>query len=567
VAVFKRRPRLSLIAPRLIAAGSEVDLIAIVECSSPVTVRAIDLEVIGRAVRISHGQYGEERARTDFYRSGTKVFDGGDLAPGRREIPVRVRLPPGLPGSYRGKHVQIEYIAAIAVDIPWWPDKKAGFELFVAGATSPARPRPTVMYSSADGPGTRGPYFELALPTTELSPGARLEIAASFSNLEHARYRSLELELVALESSKTFLAGGTRERSAARWVVQLDRLREGEPVRSGIMVPYDVPPAFDVETIRLSWMLRARARVAWGRDAVVEVPVTVHPGMPALGAMRAPPEVGSERVAELWRQVGEAAGLALQDGVLVGQVGGARLTVRRELSGRRGPHLVGELGFPDLRIGFQLEGRRRAPTARDPRHARILAEALAGPLGDAGAVEASDREIRCVTRGSGVRRASLAGFIRAVSGLARELETTRAALPPPARFEQEIDAWRASSARLGAQLEAAGPSMTGSSGGTPFEIGAGWSDDGEPDSLEIELAAATPIDRRHHIEWQEWQPRPGDEAVAALCDSARALEIDRGGLRIRYSRELGPDGAAAQLPGLAALVRNLSAPPAGGVYR
>ena len=564
--IRKHRPRLSLLAPRVIEAGREAEVTAVVDCPAALTVRSIDLEVVGRAVRIVHGQYGEERARSDFYRAGTPVFEGGELAAGRRELGARFRLPAGLPGSYRGKHVQIEYLAAVEVDIPWWPDAEASFELHVAGASTPARPRPTVVYSDGEGPGSRRPYFELAMPTTELVAGTRLEIATSFSNLEHARYRSLELDLIALESSTAFLFGGTSERSAARWVAPLDALREGEPVHARLLLPHDLTPSFELETVRLSWILRARARVSWGRDAVVELPVTVHTGESPEGAMRAPPEVGSERVTQLWRQVGVAAGLTLSDGVLAGAAGGARLAIRRELTGR-GPRLVGAIEFADLHIGLRLQGRRREPAARDQQHSRILADALGGAFGEAGVVEASDQQIRCAIRGNGTRKAPLAGFIAAVTSLANELDAVRSRLPPPGPFAGEIDAWREAARALGARLEEAGPALTGERDGLGFHIAAAWDPAGEVAGLEVCVRAPAPIDRRHHRRWDELDPLAPEDPLLRFSSESRWIEIDRDGIRACYRREGGLERAHQQVGDLAALARELCRPPGGGAYR
>ena len=196
--VLKRRPRVSLIAPRSIDVGRDALLRAIVECAAPLPVRAIDLEVAGRAVWITHGQYGQQRNTTDFFRMGRPLHAAGELRAGRHELAATARLPAGLPGSYRGGRIQVEYVATVKVDIPWWPDAAESFELHVAVSEPPPRARPTVLYSSPEGPDGRKPYFELSLPTTELVPGTRLEIAASFGNVEHNRYRALEIALLSL---------------------------------------------------------------------------------------------------------------------------------------------------------------------------------------------------------------------------------------------------------------------------------------------------------------------------------------------------------------------------------
>lgn len=563
--VLKRRPRIALVAPRTIETGGEVELRALLDCAAPVPVRGIELDVIGRAVWMTHSQYGDQRNASDFHRAGATLFAGGELPPGRQSLAARVRLPAGLPGSYRGRRIHVEYVARIAVDIPWWPDAVEVFELHVADGGPARGGRPAIAESSPEGPVGRAPYLELSVPTTELAPGSRLELAASLGNVEHNRYRRLELELVAVETATGFLAGGTSERSASRWVVDLERLREGAPVRTRIGLPDDLVPAFDLERIRLRWILRARARVAWSRDVVVELPVSVRAARARPLEVRAPPEVGSGRVAGLWREVGDELGLALADGVLSGAVGRARIAVWRELSGRSGPLLTGEIELPDLRIGLRLDGRRRSPAARDRRQGELLARRLAGAFREAGAVTADDRRVRCTSRASGARRAPLASFVRAVLALARGLEETCAALPPPAGVD--LDPWNAAAAALRADLEPAGPGLRGEREGIAWSLGLIWSDGGEPEAIGVELAAPALIDRRHHLRWAEWDPRPTDEAVAALCDDARSLEIDRAALRARYAREAGPAHAAARLPTLVALVRALCGPPATGAYR
>lgn len=556
-----------MIAPRSIETGREVELRAIVDCAAPVSVRGIGLDVVGRAVWLTSSEYGDQRQTTDFFRAATSLFAGGELAAGRLALPARVRLPAGLPGSYRGRRIHVEYVASVKVDIPWWPDAAESFDLHVAAPDTAAPGRPIILYSRPDGPDGRAPYFELSLPTTGLVPGTRLEIAASFSNVDHNRYRSLEIELVALETIEGFLAGGTTERSATRWVAELDGLREGEPFRTRVVVPLDMAPAFDLDRIRLSWLLRARARVGWGRDPVVVVPVTVHRVEAEAVAVRAPPEVGSERVAALWRRVGAASGLTLVDGILSGASGGARVSVWRELSGRRGPIVIGEIDLPDLRIGLRLDGRRKLPRARDQRHGEVLAGRLDSAFRDAGAVSATDLLVRCAARGSGTRRAPLAAFVNAVVLLARELMAVRAELPAPARLAGEIDAWSATAGALGARLEAAGPSLRGERDGLAFEIGVAWNEEDEPAALEMMVRAPGPIDRRHHLRWESWDPRLDDGAIGRLCDEALSLEIDRAAARARFPRESGLELAAARLELLCSLIRELCRGPAGGAYR
>ena len=300
---------------------------------------------------------------------------------------------------------------------------------------------------------------------------------------------------------------------------------------------------------------------------MVEAPVTVHRGEAAAVEVRAPPEVGSERVAALWRQVGAASGLTLVDGILTGASGGARVSVWRELSGRRGPIVIGEIDLPDLRIGLRLDGRRMLPRARDQRHGELLAERLHSAFREAGAVSATDLHIRCAARGSGTRKGPLAAFVNAVVDLARQLAAVRAELPASGRLAGEMDVWSAAARALGARLEAAGPSLRGERDGLPFEIGVAWSDEGEPESLEVVVSAPAPIDQRHHLRWHEWDPRPDDGAIDRACQVARSLAIERAAIRAAYARDVGVDRAAAELPVLIALMGQLVRGPGGGAYR
>ena len=103
--------------------------------------------------------------------------------------------------------------------------------------------------------------------------------------------------------------------------------------------------------------------------------------------------------------------------------------------------------------------------------------------------------------------------------------------------------------------------------GIDFEIEVAWTAASDPHELEIAVRAPGPIDRRHHLRWDESDPQPADAAMGQLCELARSLEIERSGVRIRVERAGGLERAAALVPRLADLIRALCAPPAGGAYR
>lgn len=565
MAVLKHRPRIALVAPRVVPLGREVELLATVESRAPVPIRSVELILTGRAVWLSDGEHAPKASGVDFYRSGVPLHEGGELPVGRLELPARVTLPATLPGTYRGQRIRVDYTAGVKVDIPWWPDTVGSFELQVAPTVTPFQDRPTIAYSSREGWDGSAADLELSLATSDLAPGAILEAAATFGHMNRHRYRRLDVELVAVESRR--VPRRTIRRTVARWARDLDAVPADEPLPLRLPLPDDLVPAFEIGDFQVTWELRASAMVDRGRDPVTTMPVTVHPSPASELPARAPFAVGSERVAAVWRQIAADSGLVFSGERLTGCVMGARIAVWRELSRRRGPRLVAELDVPSIRVGLGFDGKPAQLTARDPRHQGMLQNRLAEPLRAAAAVSASDDQVRCMARGAGDRMPALRTFVSGVVVLAHAIHEVRDDLPAPRAFEADMLAWRKAAGELDARLERAGPALIGQHEGIDFEIAVLWTAAGEPEDLAISVRAPGPIDRRHHLRWDEPDPPPSDPAMGQLCDHARSLEIERPGVRIRVERAAGLERAAALLPRLANLVRALCAPRVGGAYR
>ena len=537
-----------------------------IETDEPMTIASIRVDVEARAWTTIQNQYGRRDWTWKLFHQATAhLHDGGELPPGRISLPCRAILPAGVPTEYAGEWVRVEYVAVVVIDIPWKPAIIRPSALHVLAVTPPAQAKPVVAYSRDERAAGGGAVFELSLPTTELTPGAELEVAASFADVDENRYRALDLELVAVETDKGHRLRPTQERVAGSWTHEIRDPREGEPLHIRVTLPADLVPAFDLETIGLRWMLRARARVGWSRDPVVEIPVTVHPGAAPALVGRAP-EVGAGRIAELWGQVGAASGLRVVEGGLSGEVAGSRITIRRERDGR-GSRAVADLELSSLHVGLRVLRKGGPVRTRDERQQELLAHRLAAVMREASVVSADDERVRCAIRSRGDRRGPFAAFVARVIALARAIAEARSELPPPARLDGAIDRWQAAAGPLGAHFEAAGPSLTGTRDGARYAIGVIWGDGGEPVAIEVRVSAPAAIDERQHLRWDQPSPPPDSQTIAPLCAEPRSLEIDRTGVRAEYAREGGVDRAAAQLPALAALVNELCRGPGGGAYR
>ncbi len=561
VPLIKRRPEIMLFAPRAIRAGDEFVASLRLSCAEAVPVSAVDVELRGAFT-------GQLRTQGDggiheqvFLRQRARVAEEGELSAGEHTYKVSFRLSDGLPASYEGDDLRIEYVIAVHVDIPWWPDARASFVLkMVAVEVSAPVASPRVYASAAGGaPGSK-PYLEVSLGVTDVEPGGTLRGAVALSNTTTNDYRAIEIALVGVESIELRSGRHTHHRKARSWRLPVQVVAEGEPQRFKLSLPETLVPAFKLGVVSLRWFLDVRAKVAWSRDPEVWIPLTVRAsGVIEEGDVRAPLAVGSERVSLVWRSVAEARGLVFADGVLRWRGGDVELAVSREHRGREGGVLRGALAFPELGIGLSAENG--ALTSRDPDQARWLSAQLGPPLTVLLPAQADDRGLVFELRDSGQDRSTLLIFVDGLLALAKALDPLLTEVPPPSSMVELVPAWARAAQALGLRLRPGPMVLRGRVDGCAIEVRTGWDIHGLPDQTIFELTPGRPIDGRYHLSWFQGEALPESKLPLAELVSgerARALDISADSVRIDLRGALeDPEAERTRITALVEVGRRL----------
>jgi hypothetical protein len=560
VRLIKRRPEIALFAPKDIATGSPFRVRTVLACEETLPVDAVTMELLGEGVWTSTSQYGNHRESVPFSRHVAHVVqERRELDTGTHELEGVFELPADAPSSYLGENLRIEWSVRVHVDIPWWPDARAIFPLWVWGRPSPITEDPQrVFASNTGGPQGRKPYAEISLGSTRLQPGGRLLGRAALGNTASNAYRSLRFALVGVERLPSLLGARVLHNRVANWTVPVHAPRDDDPMDFSLHLPSNLVPGFRTRELGLEWFLEVRLDVAWSIDTKLWIPVTVQSWQTAsTQESQRPLAVGSERLALLWADAARQTGFNYVDTELTREVGVCRLNLRREQA-RRGLRLVAEARFPDVDLGLRhARGRLRV---RDERQSRILAEQTDPAAAACGVVHADDERIRCELDDAGTRLETLVAFARCFEQLVRAFETTRAELPAPADVHDLVPQFRAAARRLGGELDLASMNVRGHREELPFSLETQWDDDGTLARTVLIVRPLVPVDGRHHC---SWQPADGLEALslplAPLVEGARGVVVDERSLQIVFPpRPENLDDLVGRLEGLIEIGLRLS---------
>jgi hypothetical protein len=370
---WPHRPSVQLFLPREVRAGDHFETEVRIVAKRPVRVGAVTVRVEGSAWA------------TTFLRLRADLFPGGELPEGETRLRCRVELPADVPPSFRGTRIRVGYRVSTHVDIPWWPDRDASFELPVLPPELPLPDeRPFHFSTRPEGPLGGQPHLEGILDRRVLAVGDSIAGRIALSNLGVMRPSSLDVALVAQEAFAHEGAGVDGQ----RYVLALPLpLADGEPVSFHMRVP-SVTPTFESAHGALRWKLVVTAKHARG---VLRVPIPIElraadESVTARRLVPALPSIGNARVAKLWSRIGGEHGFVLEEGVLVWQRGDLKAEIAREHRGREGVHLVARLTWPDL--GLALRGGPRSVLGKILTQLALEGEAAPGSFFGDHAVEA-----------------------------------------------------------------------------------------------------------------------------------------------------------------------------------
>ncbi len=468
--VVKHRPKVTLLVRREIEPGETVHGRLLIDAKRDVRVNGVSVVVRGELRNANGDASGIVSLRAE-------PLGPDNLRAGRTELSFLFTLPQWAPSTYSGRMFSVRYTATVVIDVPWWPDRRAAFELNVAERRIDAPdPEPVLVSTHPPGPVANEPHVEVSLANRHVAQGDVLAGAVALGNVAFNRFDAIELRLVATERSDHVTWPRAAEAHAYSLTIPVTEPREGEPIDFRLRVPKDAPVSRrSLGGYFVDWHLRVRARLGWRSDVVVPIALTVLPrafAKPLSDNRAAVPSVGSDRAIKAWTAAAERHGLAFVDDTLHGSIAGTTVTIRRDHRGRGGIYLVAELAYPTLgldlsivpasllgpsaRDGVQLghaswDDAHRA-TSRDlgqlERAARLLGNALARAVN----VQMDDTRARLERATSGVDRKTLVAFADMAALLARSLPDVRTAAGPPTAARDTVDDWRALAAELGGAL-------------------------------------------------------------------------------------------------------------------
>lgn len=573
MALLKRRPDISLLAPRVIVAGESFVVRAVLRCAEPVPVDAVQVELWGEGVWHTDSQYGRHRNSQGFARWVSRpVTARTELTAGEHTFPVSFQVPADVPTSYSGRLLSVEWTVRVHVDIPWWPDARATFVLFIVPSGVRAEPPPArVFATSSAGPQGQKPYVEVSLGSTALDPGGRVRGRVALSNTTHNDYRALRISLVAVESVPGLLSSTVLHHPWVRWTVPIRDPQEDVPVELALELPPSLVPGFHTRTMSLEWFLEVRIDVAWSIDAKIWIPVVVQPPRSVAGDQgdaAAPPAVGSDRLALVWAEAARQSGWNSVGGQLTREVGEFRLVIGREHRGRRGLRLRAEARFVGghagrasgggLDLGLRLEGGRLR--VRDPGQARMLAERTDPVAAECALASADDLSVVCTSEDAGTRVGPVAQLAERFEALVRALVDSLPELPAPADMAEMVPQFRAAARRLGGDLDLASMDVWGVRDEIPFSLQTQWDDDGTLARTVLEARPTLPVDARWHQHWAGQGPvGPMPDGLPELAAEAQGVVVDARSIQLSFPPcrdQLEPH--VARLEGLLDVARRLS---------
>jgi len=507
--LIKRRPRVALLTPRVIHAGEPFTVTIDLDARRDVPIDGLDVRLSG-----SETIFAGKAARTrEFVRLGARLMGEGVLRAGRASYKCAFDLPKDAPPSYTSDHVRVTYEMLVHVSVPWWPDVRDRFEVFVQRSTVARmiEGKAVVVSTAPSGPRGKEPYVEVSLDSDVVAAGGTLTGAVSLGNVAANRYRTIHAGAVCTETIDLGqLAHFPRQENIVR-VADASSLVDGQAVPFLVAVPWTMQ-SMSSELWSLDCSVDVRVEIAWAPDIGISIPIRVLHGVDRLvdRPLAVPPSVGSDRVRAIWERVAsdpklareiQRAGLAAGDGLsfdgeaLSGASGEVRVRVARENRGREGVFLVARLAYPSLDIGLGpggwLAGRPKAaigPRFRASAREAAQLAAAASALAAVTRIEwLADDQAVVAERDAGQDFAKLTAFVLDALVAARAIDTLRDRIPPPEVMKDELPGWRKLAAELAGRLSIGSMSVEGRLDGIAAEVRTEWSPSGDPARTRIVL--------------------------------------------------------------------------------
>lgn len=422
------------------------------------------------------------------------------LEPGKRRLSAVFDLPGNLPPTFESFLATVEAELTVEARIPWWRDLEERFLLKIAPSGYAPRPKGARVYTTHENGAREGEAtMEATLDPSALALGGTLEFALSTDPLP-SRVTAALVPMGHLRANRS--AGGT---DLKRYEVELEKPaapREAKTYRLGI--PANAPPSMDLYLTQIRWAVSIIAKFPRKSSLELKIPVDVAT-LPAASKSAALPSIGEERRALVFGEVGRRLGLAtdMTERLLETRVGPIDVQIRGRASGAGAD---AKLSWRPL--GAELELRAEAWTdklrlSRARHHEGIYVDAretaqaepftgseLLATLRAFPTFAVHDHEATLAIERGAERVSTLQAFVEGTLRLARLLERSLRAVPPPAKGAHALVAWKAFAGAHGAHLEVGSLSLRDVRWEeTLVDVGTAWTEDAEP----IETTLATDL--------------------------------------------------------------------------
>jgi hypothetical protein len=477
--------------PVALYGGSQGKVRVALVSASETPVSRITVSLVGKERRY-HRTRSSGSTSSKVYHRRTIVhlvatYPARTLGLGHLDLIADFQLPTDAPPSYESQYSKIEYAVVVDVEVPWWFDAHAEFPLtvFANPRQQPGETKPT-RFENTFGPDGKKLYIEASLGQAVVPLGGAVEAACSLSNLEFHRVTQVAVDLVVVETPLVKSTTG----ADVTWTQPGNVL---EPIADGASLPIffglspSLPPSFTTPFIQVEHFVRIRAKIRFGFDEELLVPLVVAPQATPTTAAK-PALVGSAKQAAVW-SLGAQRATAL--GARVVRVDADRGELALDVDGvpvlvaqRRGKddklRLTGSVDYPDLGLGLQLATRawsdmgqglslpgQAARTlfadGREPNQvAAFLESSVVEWLLLFDQVAMSDAEALVSDPGSPHKRRDLTFFVERMIQGARLLLAARARIPAPRGLSvEDVRAYRAFALAIGGELVVGDMSVRG----------------------------------------------------------------------------------------------------------
>jgi hypothetical protein len=564
MATLRRRPLVSVRIPGDIRPGRTFVAEVTLDAKSAVPVDWVDTELECKEVVTFGSGKSTVRVPHSHLRLVARLMDEGTLPAGKRVLRCEFTLPPELPPTYRGTRVTCGCTLSVHVSIPWWPDRRAEFDIVVRPNNRPPDDPPAMYGTHPKGPKGNDLALECSLDRRVIEPGGEILGMVALTNLASHRVRQLSVGLVSLE---TIRRDGRRKEvhEAERFVLQQavpEETDDGEPIPFRMRIPDNVSPSWRSALWDLDWFLEVEAHVPWSRNAKLTIPVTLVPrGVAKAKTLRAPPTIGSERVTALWSKVASEVGWKLDGDVLRGDVGDVRATIRRDHRGGEGFVLHAELRYPSLHLGLDggerrgfrriLGGgvsignpawdRRHYLAGREPAQMEAFARAVGEALARVGLEDLDDDHAVLLAREAGLTLGPLRDFVHRAIEVALLIGVARGRIPAPGCMRDAIEAWKTLAKRLDGELELSRMGVVGRFEGDAVEVATAWGLKPEPTGTVLCLTLGDVPRAEQQVVWEaghftaggrEGLPEPCRDLLEPLLRGALAFQVNAREIRL-----------------------------------